>query len=197
MKETVGKVFEKLSLEGEALSGLYLEDCLFQGCSFTEVTLENCGFSGCQFRGCRVSAPKLQNVAMLSCDFQNCSLSGVDWSALLEERKRDMGFLPFDRLEGCSLRHCLFFGLDLKKACFSGMDLSYSAFEGCDLKEADFSRCRRQGASFSQNDMSQADFRGATDYLFSLEGNRVKGARFTMPEAANLLLALGVAVEGL
>jgi uncharacterized protein YjbI with pentapeptide repeats len=134
---------------------------------------------------------------MLSCDFADCALSGVDWSALLDERKRGMGFLPFDSLNGCSLRHCVFFGLDLKSFNFSRTDLSGSVFDGCRLEGASFQECRLGGTSFAQNDLSGADFRGAEEYFFSLESNRVKGARFSLPEAVNLLSALGVVIEEL
>lgn len=121
----------------------------------------------------------------------------MDWSALLDERKRGMGFLPFDSLRGCSLRHCVFFGLDLKGFQFAGADLSGSFFDGCKLEEASFAGCRLQGTSFAQNDLRCADFRGATEYFFSLEGNRVKNAKFSLPEAVNLLAALGVVIEDL
>ena len=134
MKEYCGEVFSKLELAGEELSGLLLEDCLFQSCRFTELSLVNCRFSGCRFVDCKVAAPKLRGCQMFSCDFENCALSGVDWSALLDERKREMGFLPFDSLNGCSLRHCVFFGLDLKSFNFSRTDLSGSVFDGCRLE---------------------------------------------------------------
>ena len=91
----------------------------------------------------------------------------------------------------------MFFGLDLKGFDFSKADLSGAVFDGCNLKGASFSQCRLQGASFAQNDLSDGDFRGATEYFFSLEGNRVKNARFSLPEAVNLLAALGIVVEDL
>lgn len=197
MKEYCGEVFSKLERAGEELSGLLLEDCLFQSCRFTELSLVNCRFSGCRFVDCKVAAPKLRGCQMFSCDFENCALSGVDWSALLDERKREMGFLPFDSLNGCSLRHCVFFGLDLKSFNFSRTDLSGSVFDACRLEGASFQECRLGGTSFAQNDLSGADFRGAEEYFFSLESNRVKGARFSLPEAVNLLSALGVVIEEL
>ena len=159
--------------------------------------MRNSRFSGCRFEGCKITAPKFRGTQMLSCDFADCALSGVDWSALLDERKRGMGFLPFDSLRGCSLRHCVFFGLDLKGFQFAGADLSGSFFDGCKLEEASFAGCRLQGTSFAQNDLRGADFRGATEYFFSLEGNRVKNAKFSLPEAVNLLAALGVVIEDL
>lgn len=195
MKEYCGETFSKIQREGEELSGMLFEDCLFSNCRLTELTFRNCQFSGCRFENCKITAPKFRGSQMLSCDFSQCDLSGVDWSALLDERKREMGFLPFDGLKECSLRHCVFFGLDLKEFDFSGADLSGSFFDDCQLEKASFARCQLQGVSFAQNNLMGADFRGATEYLFSLEGNRVKGARFSLPEAVNLLSALGIVIE--
>ena len=76
MKEYCGEVFSKLERAGEELSGLLLEDCLFQSCRFTELSLVNCRFSGCRFVDCKVAAPKLRGCQMFSCDFENCALSG-------------------------------------------------------------------------------------------------------------------------
>ena len=197
MREYCGETFSKLDRAGEGLSSRLFEDCLFTGCRLEGALVENCQFSGCRFEGCKITAPKFRGTQMLSCDFADCALSGVDWSALLDERKREMGFLSFDSLSGCSLRHCVFFGLDLKSFNFSRTDLSGSVFDGCRLEGASFQECRLGGASFAQNDLSGADFRGAEEYFFSLESNRVKGARFSLPEAVNLLSALGVVIEEL
>ena len=161
----------------------------------TQQEVANCLFTGCRFVSCRIAAPKLRGVQMLSCEFENCDLSGIDWSALMDRRKLDMGFLPFDSLRGCGLRHCVFFGLDLKEMDFSGADLTESVFDGCNLESAKFCGCRLQGTTFSQNNLVKADFRGAEDYYFSLEGNRVTGARFSLPEAVNLLTALGIVID--
>lgn len=197
MKEYCGETFSKIERTGEELSGLLFEDCLFTGCRLTDTLVRSCRFTGCRFENCKVAAPKFQGVQMLSCDFDHCDLSGVDWSALMDQRKLEMGFLPFDSLKDCSLRHCVFFGLDLKGFDFSKADLSGAVFDGCNLKGASFAQCRLQGTSFAQNDLSEGDFRGATEYFFSLEGNRVKGAKFSLPEAVNLLAALGIRIEEL
>ena len=144
MREYCGETFSKLDRAGEGLSSRLFEDCLFTGCRLEGALVENCQFSGCRFEGCKITAPKFRGTQMLSCDFADCALSGVDWSALLDERKRGMGFLPFDSLRGCSLRHCVFFGLDLKGFQFAGADLSGSFFDGCKLEEASFAGCRLQ-----------------------------------------------------
>ena len=60
MKEFCGETFSKLQKEGEEVSALLFEDCLFTGCRFTELTLRSCRFSGCRFENCRIAAPEFQ-----------------------------------------------------------------------------------------------------------------------------------------
>ena len=198
MKEYCGEVFSKLELAGEELSGLLLEDCLFQSCRFTELSLVNCRFSGCRFVDCKVAAPKLRGCQMFSCDFENCALSGVDWSALLDERKREMGFLPFDSLSGCSLRHCVFFGLDLKSFNFSRTDLSGSVLRSAAVwRGPAFRSAAWEEPAFAQNDLSGADLSWRGGVLFSPWKATVSRGSLSLPEAVNLLSALGVVIEEL
>lgn len=194
MKEYCGEEFYKLERE-EPLVGCLFEDCYFENCRLTQQEVSNCMFSGCRFVSCRIAAPKLKGTQMLACEFENCDLSGMDWLALMDQRKLEMGFLPFDSLKGCSLRHCVFFGLDLKGIDLTGADLTGSVFDSCNLESAKFGDCKLGGVTFAQNNMCKADFRGAVDYYFSLEGNRITGARFSLPEAVNLLSALGIVIE--
>lgn len=194
-RDASGETFSGLRLESGEISAAVFEDCLFENCRFSELALENCRFTGCHFLGCTVTGMKFRNVQAMGNSFENCSLSGVDWSALLDERKRDMGFLPFDAFSACTLRRCVFYGLDLRKFDFHGCDLSGSYFDDCNLTKSDFSDSVLRGTSFSHNDMSGADFRHASEYLFSLESNKVAKAKFSLPEAVNLLSALGIVLD--
>ena len=106
-----------------------------------------------------------------------------------------MGFLPFDALTGCSLRHCVFFWPDLKGFDFSSADLSGSFFDGCNLEESQLSRLQVGRRLLCPEQHVRRRFPDAADYLFSLEGNRVKGARFFPAGSVNLLSALGIVLE--
>lgn len=65
--------------------------------------------------------------------------------------------------------------VQLKGADFSGTDLKKSTFQDCDL--------------------SKADFRGAKNYFISTESNKIKKAKFSMPEAVSLLGNLDIMIE--
>lgn len=195
MTERVGETFSGLRLEGAEVSGTLFEDCLFTDCRVQGLALRGCRFTGCHFEGCRVGGLQLDNVQAMGNSFEDCALLGLDWSALVDPRKQDLGFLPFDSLARCTLHHCVFFHLDLRKFSFAGCDLAGSFFEDCKLSGADFSDCLLRDAAFSHNDLSGADFRSATEYSFSIEGNQMKDARFSMPEAINLLYGLGLRIE--
>ena len=193
--EYVGEEFTGLRLEGGEVNGILFEDCLFTDCRLEGVALRGCRFTGCHFRGCRLGGLKADNVQAMGNSFEGCVVLGLDWSALLDPRKQDLGFLPFDSFARCTLHHCVFFHLDMRKFSFAGCDLAGSFFEGCRLSGADFSGCPLRGASFSHCDLTGADFRRAQEYSFSTEGNQVKGAKFSMPEAVGRLYGLGLQIE--
>lgn len=194
-KERVGEEFTGLRLSGQEWSGIVFEDCLFEDCRFQEITLRGCRFTGCHFSRCRLGGLTFDNVQAMGNSLEECVVLGVDWSSLVDPRKQDLGFLPFDSLARCTLHHCVFFHLDLRKFSFTGCDLTGSFFEGCRLHAADFSRCLLQSTAFSHNDLTGADFRHATGYSFSVESNRMKDAKFSMPDAMNLLYGLGLQIE--
>ena len=195
-KEYAGEEFSALRLEEGDFRGVLFEDCLFTDCRFQGLSFQGCRFTGCHFARCRLGGLSFDNVQAMGNSFEDCAVLGIDWAALLDPRKQDLGFLPFDSFARCTLHHCLFFHLELGKFSFAGCDLSGSFFEDCRLSGADFSDCLLRGAAFSHNDLSSADFRGAAEYSFSIEGNQVKGAKFSMPEAVSLLYGLGLEIDG-
>ena len=177
-----GETFSDLRLQGDTFSSGVVEDCLFTRCRFQEVTLENFQVTGCQFVDCTFAGLHYKNMSCLNNAFQHCALSGVEWSALLDPRKLDLGFLPFESFSQCVLHHNVFYSLDLQKFDFHGCDLTGSSFDECDLRQADFSGCALSGTIFSHNDLRGADFRRASGYSLSLETNQGRGARFSLPE---------------
>ncbi len=192
--EYIGEVFSRKEYIGKELSGAIFEDCLFENCKMQGLVLKSCRFTGCRFSGCRISELHPKGIEAMDNRFEDCSLLGIDWAELLDAKKREMGFLPFDAIRSSNVLHCVFFGLDLKRQDFSGCDFTGSYFEDCCLLETDFRNTVLKETGFSHNDMRSADFRGAEGYLFSLENNRAAKARFSLPEAVNLLSAMGILI---
>ena len=68
------------------------------------------------------------------------------------------------------------------EADFSETDLEESVFVGSNLDRAQFHHTNLQGAHLE----------GAYNYSIDVETNRVRGAHFSLPEAASLLVHLGI-----
>ena len=71
-----------------------------------------------------------------------------------------------------------------------GVDFSY-----CELNFAIFKACDLQDAIFEQTNLEKADFRTAKNYTIDPEKNRIKKAKFSMPEVVGLLAKFDIQIE--
>lgn len=65
---------------------------------------------------------------------------------------------------------------------FANYEMQMVNFMGTELHETEFYQC----------DLRKADFRDATGYKVDILGSRLKDARFSLPEAVNLLADLKI-----
>ena len=65
-------------------------------------------------------------------------------------------------------------------------------FAKCDLAGADFAHCDLQDTEFFQCDMRKADFTDAIGYKVDILGSKLQDAKFSLPEAVNLLSDLHI-----
>lgn len=82
------------------------------------------------------------------------------------------------------------------------MDLQRVSFEKCVAEEVDFRGANLTGANLTFTDFSgsffkhtvleRADFTHASNYQIDVNLNKVKGARFMLPEAISLLRSLDI-----
>ena len=90
----------------------------------------------------------------------------------------------FDR---CALDYAVFTKNNLNGFLFSGCSIQEASFIDTSMKETVFDECVLNGTLFERCNLEKADFSTAAGYYLDLELNRVKGAKFSLPEAANLL----------
>jgi len=93
----------------------------------------------------------------------------------------------------------------MRMVSFTGLNIRNTRFESCDMQEADFTEADMTGAVFSGCDLlrstfmhtnlEKADFRSAFNYSFSPETNRIRKARFSMPDVTGLLDGYGIIIE--
>jgi fluoroquinolone resistance protein len=180
--------FESLGSKGGAgLIDQTFEDCKFNKCNLSSFDLTRSQFVECRFTACDLSNAQLANARMREVLFENCKLLGLSWVKLDDLRG--------PAFSECILSYCNFVGLKLKKTLFTNCQLREVDFRQADFSESDFKGSDCFGAVFGQTTLLKADFRGALNYLIDPISNKVKGARFSFPEAQGLLAGLGVIIE--
>ena len=192
LKQLENQEYRRLDLQGESLEDSRFVECRFSHCRFQNLELSHCSFYDCTFEDCTALGVSFRYTDAKNNRFVRCSLLGVNWTEL---QKSGNAFLPFLSFEACTLKHNVFFHQRLKRMDFSFCDLGGSFFDECDLTESRFTGANLKGTLFSNNNLTGADFREAKDYAISLENNKLKKARFSFPDALNLLTALGIVIN--
>lgn len=185
--------FSRLQLAGATLTGAQFESCVFDRCSFAGATFHRCRFIDCRFLTCDLGNVLVPNSHFAGTHFERCKLVGVDFThAGASEAARLMLSFSFD---GCMLDYASFFGLRLRDLQMTGCHAHSTDFTEADLSGADLSRSDLVDAAFSRAVLEHATLTGATGYAIDPTVTRVKGARFSLPEAMALLRPFDVVIE--
>ena len=99
------------------------------------------------------------------------------------------------KFEDSNLSYGNFIGLKMKKNIFSNCILNDVDFSQTDLSESDFKGSDLLNTRFHDTTLLKANFQGAKNYQIDPILNKVRGAKFTMPEALGLLNGLGVVIS--
>ena len=164
------------------------EECRFRQCSFAGGKIDGMVFRSCIFEECDLTLATFRDTSLQEVRFIRCKLVGVQFDAcrkLLLQVAFEKCLSRLSGYAGMQLKNTVFDGSDLQEADFTGADLSGSSFAGCDLTRALFNRTNLEGA----------DFRSAFGYAFAPESNRLKRAKFSMPEVLGLLDGHGIEIE--
>ncbi len=167
-------------------------DCEFRNCSFEECSITGCTFVNCKFTNCTIISLTSRYSEVKNAVFQKCNLIGVHWNDLLPSGKYAHSIEQF---ENCQIKYNTFSEMNFIRFHFSGNSIQESVFEQCNLSESNFLNCRLDGTQIFESDLRKADFRGATGYLIDITSSKMKEARFSFPEAINLLNSLGVKID--
>ncbi len=167
-------------------------DASFEGCTFIEsdfkeFDLAHARFLDCTFKTCDLSNVNLGNARMRDVAFENCKLMGVVWTKLDD--------LTNPTFKSSILSYGNFSGLKLKKNAFTKCILHDADFAQADLSECDFSESDLLNARFDDTTLLKTDFQTAFNYLIDPLRNKVRGAKFSLPEAVGLLKGLGVVIK--
>ncbi len=190
-KEITERTFEGLMLKGAEISSRTFYACVFRGCDLTGASLRFCRFRDCRFESCNLSLVRAGASVFDGAVFKDSKLTGVNWTEADWKKLRLSGPPEF---RGCVLTDCSFLGLKLGGAVFRDCLARETDFREADLSGADFSGTDLSGALFNGTDLRDADLSEARSYAIDPGKNRVKGARFSLPEAMSLLYCLDIKV---
>ncbi|MFT7507486.1 MAG: hypothetical protein ACI92I_000641 [Acidimicrobiales bacterium] len=139
-------------LSGEPLDDLSLEKVFLEGvtlnqCKIADFSALDCIFSGCNFAGVGVEQPYFTRL-----EVKGCRMQGIQ---LAQARVFDSAFFS-SKLNTANFRFS-----KIKKVLFDSCDLSEVDFINAELKDVVFTNCNLSGANFSQAVLTDVDIAGS------------------------------------
>ena len=183
------QTFAGLTLAGPEPRNARFEECRFVDCKISGSAFRVGSFLQCAFENCDLSNWNIEGLRFVEVLFKGSKLVGFDWSRVKPDPLTAVNF------EDCALDYSDFARFRLKDARLTRCSVREVNFERVDLTSSDCRDSDFSGSTFSNTNLTKADFRGARGYAIDARGNRIKGAKFSLPDALNLLQALEVVVE--
>ena len=185
-----GERFADLSFTEEAFEDCDFTDCVFVDCSFTKCELDHTTLNECKFVRCEITGLRSTHSSVQSLDFEDCRLNEIEWAPLMSNGAFPD---PIHTLKECSLKYNTFTEMNFNRFDFSdGNEIVGSMFAKCEMQLANFKGVELHETEFYQCDLRKADFRDAAGYRVDILGSRLKDAKFSLPEAVNLLADLKI-----
>ncbi|MBN9297610.1 MAG: pentapeptide repeat-containing protein [Filimonas sp.] len=181
------KRFEDEVHDGKTITGVEFYKCHFYKCSFKETKFSECSFEQCVFEECDLSLMKINKTTFSSVQVKSSKAIGVIWSDVINAFAIDF--------TQSNINYGNFVGKQLKKVKFINCSIAEADFSDCNLSQAVFTGSDLTNARFIQSDLTQANFIDATNYTIDVNINKIKKAKFKLPEALSLLYSLDIIVE--
>ena len=162
-------------------------NCRFEGCTFSPDNHIGNEFHDCVFYNCDCSLMAVDDCIFDNVIFEECRLSGINFGKInhfLFAVSFIYSILDYTVFEKNNLKDTSFTRCSIKEACFIDSTLRSAKFDECDLYKTLFDR----------SNIEKADFTSSKNYFIDLDKNKIKGARFSLPEAANLLLKYDIEI---
>lgn len=182
------QTFTNINYSEKLLEVAEYEYCTFTNCNFSNSVLSEIRFLECEFFDCNFSNANLANVSFQDVKFKNCKMLGLQFDACNE-----FGFAA--TFDTCQLDHSIFFKMKLNRTFFNNSQLKGVDLTEADLKKSKLTSCDLQDATFQNTNLEIADLRNATNYSIDPEQNRIKGAKFSIPEVVGLLDKYQIKIE--
>lgn len=189
-KSYSGQDFDQLQLGGAQIRSSEFFDCTFSECSFVESVFKQCRFINCSFHGCDLSLTQLPESSFSGTTFEDSKCIGINWALAAWPETGQLG-QPI-RFKKCALNHSTFIGLSLSGIHLVNCIAVDVDFRESDLSQVDFSGTNLSESLFSNTNLSGADLSQARNYRIDPASNKLKGAKFSLPEAMSLLYGMDI-----
>ncbi|MGE5439275.1 MAG: pentapeptide repeat-containing protein [Bacteroidota bacterium] len=162
-------------------------DCAFEKMNFEKTRFKYVRFENCTFNKCNLGLIKITGCRFIDCKFTDCKLIGINW----QEAEAPIEI----KMEKCKLDYSVFYGLDLRRIEITESFAKEVNFENADLSKGKFTGTDFSLSKFKNTNLSFADLREAANYDINPEFNKIKKAKFSMPEAMTLLQCFDIDIS--
>ena len=180
--------FEKQNYSKIALAKGEYDNCTFVNCIFSDSDLSNVNFTECEFQDCDLSNVNLKHTVLNDVSFSNCKLLGLQFNHCSD-------FLFSVSFNECNLSLASFYQVKAKGTKFSACMLHQVDFTEADVTNSLFNNCDFKAAIFERTMLEKSDFRTSYNYVIDPEINKIKKAKFSMPEVLGLLRKYNIEVK--
>jgi len=187
--EYADRTFKRINYRNKLVDRASFDNCTFTNCSFQETTFQNCKFRDCTFIDCDLRLMRVSGTSFRETVFKKSNVVGVNWvdgswskSGLLES----IGFVE------CEVSHSIFMGLELKKMVMTKCVAKDAEFAEANFTQANFTYTDFAESRFLHSNLTEADFSGARNYAIDVAINTVAKAKFSLPDAVNLLRCMNI-----
>lgn len=130
---------------------------------------------------------KLEGCRFQDIKFIDCKIIGAEFF------KCEKTFFSAS-FKNCLMQYCNFSDLNMKNSTFNGSKLKDSYFTNTLLNGANFNDVDLEGTIFHNCDLRKADFSSATQYDIDPQANKIKKAKFSLPDAIGLLRGFDITI---
>ncbi len=187
--EYLDQTFKRVQCRNKTIESKTFENCTFVSCSFNEVVFQSCIFRDCTFQDCNLWLTHVPGSAFKNTMFKKSKAVGINW---VEGAWSKKGLLESIGFIECDITNSTFIGLELRKMMLSKCIAQNVDFADANLSQANCTDTDFGESRFMHTNLTEADFTGAFHYAIDASQNTLKKAKFSLPEAINILRCMNI-----
>lgn len=132
--------FTAVNLTTEDMIGKHFKDCVFFGCQFGVISIDNTTFSRCVFQNCQFDHTHGTGIWLGECTFSTCDMRNVSLSGIFTDCQFAITTIMNSDIRGSMIERCRFDNVsEIKDTFIVNTILKLCTFDECDLDGIVFS----------------------------------------------------------